>query len=54
MGCVYLFGLIGVRGLNVKAAAAGADAAFEFRLSLKCSKWVGVTMPGFEKIYRLC
>ena len=32
MGYAYLFLSIGVRGLNVKAAAAKADAAFEISI----------------------
>jgi hypothetical protein len=40
----------------VKAAAAIAGAAFNFDFDLyfKCIKRVGVTMPGFENIYRQC
>ncbi len=47
---------IGVRCLNVKAAVAVAHAAFNFDFDLyfKCSKLGGVTMPGFENIYRQC
>ena len=43
---------VGVRGLNVKAAAAYAEAAPEFGLYFKRTKWGGVTMPLFGKIYR--
>jgi hypothetical protein len=47
---------IGVRGLNVKAAAAVAGAAWKMKDDpyFKCSKLDRETMPSFENIYRQC
>jgi hypothetical protein len=42
MGYGYLFASIGVRGLNVKAAAAVAGAAIRFGASSIVAGWVGV------------
>jgi hypothetical protein len=51
MGYAYDLLSVGVKGLNVNAAWAVADAASAFQVYFQCSKWGGVTMPGFGNIF---